>query len=78
MSTLVHQIRVLEESKLDAVRKVCGNSFGVQLTVSVSSLKEAIRSLIPMNGAIWMRDNHEEDLNLSKGKCCMDVADVDV
>jgi hypothetical protein len=81
-------MRLLEESELDAVRKVCGNSLGVGLTVSVPSSKEVKHSLIPMNGTIWMRDNHddriisclptERDLDLSKGKCCIDVADVDL
>jgi hypothetical protein len=59
MSTLVHQIRVLEESELEVVRKVCGNSFGVGITVSVPSMKEVKRSSLPMNGTIWLRDEHE-------------------
>jgi hypothetical protein len=87
ISTLVHQIRVLEESELDVVRKVCGNSFGVGLTVAVPTMKEVRRSSIPMNGTIWLRDDHEvrivsclpteRDLDASKGKRCLDVSHED-
>lgn len=79
---------MLEECELDIVRKVCGNSFGVGLTVSVPSMKEVKRSSLPMNGTIWLRDEHEvrmvscmpmeRDLDQSKSKRCIDPADVDV
>jgi hypothetical protein len=59
MSTLVHQIRVLEECELDIVRKVCGNSFGVGLTAPVPSIKEVKRCSLPMNGTVWLQDDHE-------------------
>jgi hypothetical protein len=88
MSTLIHQIRVLEESELDLVRKVCGNSFGVGLRVSVPSIKEVRQSSLPMNGTIWLRDNHEvrivsclesaSDMDPVKGKRCLDKCDTDL
>jgi hypothetical protein len=78
---------VLEESELDIVRKVCGNSFGVGLTAPVPSLKEVKRSMLPMNGTVWLRDDHEVrivsclptefDLNKSKSKRCIDVVEDD-
>jgi hypothetical protein len=54
MSTLVHQIRVLEESELDNVRKVCENSFGVGLMAHVPTIKEVKSSSLPMNGTVWL------------------------
>jgi hypothetical protein len=85
MLTLVHQIRVLGEPESDVVRKVCGNSFGVGLTVSVPTIKEVKRSSLPMNGTVWLRDEHEvcivsclptlRDIDLSKGKRCIEIAD---
>jgi hypothetical protein len=85
MSTLVHQIRFLEESELDIVRKICGNSFGVGLTTPVPSIKDVKRLSLPMNGTVWLRDDHEvrivsclpneEDLDYKKGKRCLEDAD---
>jgi hypothetical protein len=87
ISTLVHQICVLEECELDVVRKVCGNSFGVGLTVADPSMKAVKQSSIPMHGTVWLRDDHEvrivsclpteTDLDCLKGKCCIDVSVVE-
>jgi hypothetical protein len=88
MYTMVHQLRVLEECELDVVRKVCGNSFGVGLTAPVPTMKEVRHSSIPMNGTVWLRNDHEvrivsclpteRDVDLSKGKRCIDDANADV
>jgi hypothetical protein len=76
--SLIHQIRVMEEWELDNVRKVCGNSFGVGLTVSVPSLRQAKLLSMPFNGTVWMRHDHqvrivtclpyEQDVDPSKSK----------
>jgi hypothetical protein len=68
----------MEEWELDVVCKVCGNLFGVGLTVSVPSLKEMKRLLLPLNGTVWMlKDHHvrvvtcqpcEQDVDPSKAK----------
>jgi hypothetical protein len=78
INSLVHQIRVLEEWELDVVRKVCGNSFGVGLTVPVPLMKEVKRSCLPMNGTVYMRTDdqvrivtcrpYEQDLDNNKAK----------
>jgi hypothetical protein len=78
MNSLIHQIRIMEEWELDVVCKVCGNSFGVGLTVSVPSLKETKRLSLPLNGTVWMlKDHHvrivtcqpyEQDVDPSKAK----------
>jgi hypothetical protein len=62
------------------VRKVCGNTFGVGLTVSVPSLKEVKKSSLPLNGTVWMKHSHqvrivtcqpyEQDVDFSKSKRC--------
>jgi hypothetical protein len=57
--SLIHQIRVLEEWELDNVRKVCGNSFGVGLTVTVPTLKQAKQLSMPFNGTVWLRNDHQ-------------------
>jgi hypothetical protein len=77
-NSVIHQIRVLEEDELDNVRKVCGNSFGVGITVPVPSLKEVKLRSLPFNGTVWMRQDHqvrivtchpyEQDLDTSKAK----------
>jgi hypothetical protein len=78
MQSLIHQIRVLEEWELDIVRKVCGNTFGVGLTATVPSLKEAKMLCMPFNGTVWLRHDHqvrivtclpyEQDVDSLKGK----------
>jgi hypothetical protein len=87
MNTLAHQIRVLEETKMDLVRKVCGNSFGVGLAVPVPSIKEVKHLSLPMNGTVWLLDKHEvrivscmptqQDVDVSKSKRCIDTVDHD-
>lgn len=78
MHSIIHQIRVLEEWELDNVRKVCGNSFAVGLTVSVPTLKQAKQLSMPCNGTVWMKNDHqvrivtclpyEQDLDSCKAK----------
>jgi hypothetical protein len=78
MNSTVHQIRVLDEWELDIVRKVCGNSFAVGITVPVPSMKQVRALALPMNGTVWLRKDHEvrivtcvpheADIDLRKGK----------
>jgi hypothetical protein len=87
IKTIVHQIRVLEEWELDLVRKIWGNSFGVGLTAAVPTMKEAKQSCLPMEGTVWLRNDHEvrivsclpseEDSDTSKGKRCLDATHDD-
>jgi hypothetical protein len=86
MQSIIQQIRVLDEWELDIVQKVCGNTFGVGLTASVPSLKEAKLLFMPFNGTAWLRQDHqvrivtclpyEQDLDSSKAKrvCPNDLA----
>jgi hypothetical protein len=78
MNSTVHQIRVLDEWELDVVRKVCGNSFAVGTTVPVPSIKQVKAMVLPMNGTVWLRKDHqvrmvtcvphEEDVDQRKAK----------
>jgi hypothetical protein len=60
MHSLIHQIHVLEEWELgDNVCKICSNSFGVGLTVSVPTLQQAKLLSMPFNGTVWMKHDHQ-------------------